>query len=74
MPELDERGIDAIREYHFLGGSKVTDLKGTFRADLTNVDLHKIFVTWAKQGAKMTRRIMVVCSKWGDVITMFPIP
>ncbi|MDQ0933375.1 hypothetical protein [Streptomyces turgidiscabies] len=103
MPELDARAIDDIREYHFPGGSKVTDLKGTFRADLTNGDLHKIFekgletpmtgpnadnyyervfdsgiadvgVTSGKQGAQMTSRIMLVCSKWGDVITMFPIP
>ncbi|WP_256726699.1 hypothetical protein [Streptomyces acidiscabies] len=102
FPELDERAIDDIRDYHFPGGSLTDPSKGLFRADLTDEQLEHIFqkgletqmtgpnadnyyervfdsgipnvgVTSADQGAQATSRIMLVCSKWGDVITMFPI-
>ncbi|MFM9613488.1 hypothetical protein [Streptomyces niveiscabiei] len=103
FPELDERAVDNIRDYHFPGGSMVDPSKGLFRADLTDDQLEHIFqkgletqmtgpnadnyyervfdsgipnvgVTSAEQGAQATSRIMLVCSKWGDVITMFPVP
>ncbi|MFF3584947.1 hypothetical protein [Streptomyces mirabilis] len=103
FPELDERAVDDLRDYHFPGGAKTDYTKGLFRADLSNEQLEHIFqkgletqmtgpnasqyyervfdsgianigVTSAQQGARATSRIMLVCSKYGDVITMYPIP
>ncbi|MFG2407159.1 hypothetical protein ACGFR8_23020 [Streptomyces brevispora] len=43
FPELDERAIDDLREYHFPGGGMTDCTKGLFRSDLTNDQLEHLF-------------------------------
>jgi hypothetical protein len=45
MPVLDERAIDDIRDFHFPGGSSVDASKGLFRADMSDTELRKVFMT-----------------------------
>ncbi|KUF16028.1 hypothetical protein [Streptomyces silvensis] len=101
LPELDDRALDNIRDYHFPGGTMTNRTKGQFHAEMTDSDLQAIFekgmndpkdfvenkdryfekefsytgagYSSAVRGGNTTDTVMLVISKYGDVITMYPV-